>query len=232
MTMPINFQDPIETMFKQIEDSVLYTNAGMQPYMEAQYLNIDLLLILNNGSIYDACREWQRRTPVSQTWADLRREFARAQQEKRIISSTVSGAGYHTANVAEHYGHNSLPDGSVFVTAMAKLATATSADRETVATLTKAIATLTEQLKEKDIWSKSQEAELKRLLGGQSSAVPIVITTPGASYVIKSYKTKNDNYFWSHGYQVGLAHTCANFTNKAPCHIHAANKENIMGGDT
>jgi hypothetical protein len=47
MTAPINFQDPIETLFKQIEDGVLYANAGMQPYMEAQYFNIAFLLILN-----------------------------------------------------------------------------------------------------------------------------------------------------------------------------------------
>jgi hypothetical protein len=35
MTAPINFQDPIETLFKQIEDGVRYTNAGAQPYTEA-----------------------------------------------------------------------------------------------------------------------------------------------------------------------------------------------------
>jgi hypothetical protein len=35
MAAPINFQDPIETMFKHIEDLVHYINAGMKPYMEA-----------------------------------------------------------------------------------------------------------------------------------------------------------------------------------------------------
>jgi hypothetical protein len=82
----------------------------MQPYMEAQYVNIAFLLILNTGAIPDACREWQHHTPVNQTWADFRREFARAQREQCIISSTESGAGYHTANVAEHYVHKSIPD--------------------------------------------------------------------------------------------------------------------------
>jgi hypothetical protein len=144
MMGPINFQDPIETLFKQIEDCVLYANAGMQPYMEAQYVNIAFLLILNTGAIPDACREWQHHTPVNQTWADFRREFLRAHWEQRIISSTASGAGYHTDNVAEHYGHNSLPADSGFVTAMANLATATSAYRESVATFTKTIVTLTE----------------------------------------------------------------------------------------
>jgi hypothetical protein len=63
--VPNNFQDPIETLFKQIEDGVRYANAGMQPYMETQYMNTVILLILNTGAIPDACREWQRRTPVN-----------------------------------------------------------------------------------------------------------------------------------------------------------------------
>jgi hypothetical protein len=187
---------------------------------------------LNTGAIPDACRDWQRRTPVNQTWADFRREFARAQREQRIISSTAIGAGYHTANVAEHHEPNSLPAGSGFVTAMANLATATSADRETLATLTKAITTLTDQLKAKYIWANSQEAELKRVLSAQGNATPIVSTGTSNAYVRKSYKTKNDNYCWSHGYQVGLTHTSENCTKKAPGHKDGATKNNIMGGDT
>jgi hypothetical protein len=73
MTAPINFQDPIETLSKQIDDGVRYANAGAQPYMEAQYVNIAFLLILNTGAIPDACRDWQCRTPINQTWADFRR---------------------------------------------------------------------------------------------------------------------------------------------------------------
>jgi hypothetical protein len=104
--------------------------------MEAQYVNIAFLLILNTGAIPDACRDWQHRTPMNQTWAEFRSEFARVQKEQRIISSTASGAGYHTANVAEHYENTPAPADTEFVTAMANLATATSTDRETVATLT------------------------------------------------------------------------------------------------
>jgi hypothetical protein len=66
------------------------------------------------------------------------------------------------------------------------LATATYADRETVETLTKAFAILTDKLKAKDIWAKSQEAELKRLLGTQGNATPIVSTGKSNAYVRKS----------------------------------------------
>jgi hypothetical protein len=184
---------------KKFEDGVRYANAGIQPYMEAQYFNIAFLLILNTGAIPDACRDWQRRTPVNQTLSDFRREFSRAQQEQRIISSTVIGAGYHTANDAEHYEPTPLPCHSGFVTTMANLATATSDDRETVATLTKAIATLTEQLKAKDIWAKSQESELKRMLGAQGNGPPTAAAGPTNADVRKSYKTKNDNYIFTPG---------------------------------
>jgi uncharacterized protein (DUF1800 family) len=149
---------------------------------------------LNTGAIPDACRDWQRRTPVNQTWADFRREFARSQREQRIISITASGAGYHRANVAEHYEPTSLPAYRCVVTAVANLATANYADRETVATLTKALETLTEQLKSKDIWAKYQEAEQKRFLVAQCNATPIASTGPTNAYVRKSYKTKNENY--------------------------------------
>jgi hypothetical protein len=102
MTAPNNSKDLIETLFKQIEDGVSYANAGAQPYMEEQYVNIAFLLISNTGAIPDACRDWQRRTPMNQTWEDFRRDFSRDQREQRIISSTAIGAGYHTANVAKH----------------------------------------------------------------------------------------------------------------------------------
>jgi hypothetical protein len=68
MTAPINFQDPIETLFQKIEDGVRYAGNGLQPYMESQYVNITFLLILNTGAIPEACREWHYRTPVNQTW--------------------------------------------------------------------------------------------------------------------------------------------------------------------
>jgi hypothetical protein len=38
MTAPISFEEPIETVFKHIEDGVLYENYGTQPYTEAQYI--------------------------------------------------------------------------------------------------------------------------------------------------------------------------------------------------
>jgi hypothetical protein len=68
-----------------------------------------------------------------------------------------------------------------------------SAERETVATLTQEIATLADQLKAKDIWAKSQEAEVRRLLGVQGNTRPASAAGTPTTYVRKSYKTNNDN---------------------------------------
>jgi hypothetical protein len=125
-----------------------------------------------------------------------------------------------------------MPSNTGFVTTMANLATATSADCETVATLTRAIATLTDQLKAKDIWDKSQEAEVRHVLGTQGNSRPAAAPGPTNTYVRKSYKTNNENYCWSHGYHVGLNHTSSNCTKKARGHKDNATKANIMGGDT
>jgi hypothetical protein len=91
MTAPIIFQDPIETLFKQIEDGVRYANAGAQPYMEAQYVNIAFLLILNTGAIPDACRDWQRHTPMNQTWAEFLREFLGPRGNKESFQALPAG---------------------------------------------------------------------------------------------------------------------------------------------
>jgi hypothetical protein len=84
-----------------------------------------------------------------------------------------------------------MPANTGFITAMANLSTATSADRETVATLNRAIETLKDQLKANDIWAKSQEAEVRRLLGTHGNARPPAAPVPTNTYVRKSYKTKN-----------------------------------------
>jgi hypothetical protein len=50
-TAPISFQKPIEMLVKHIEDGVGYANAGIQPYTEAQYLDI---IFLNTGVVPEA----------------------------------------------------------------------------------------------------------------------------------------------------------------------------------
>jgi hypothetical protein len=171
MTKPYDMQDPIESLFSRIDAGVRYANAGGQPYDEAQYVNIEFLLVLATGVTPLACAEWQRLMPVEQSWTQFKVFFSNAHCEYRLVSETALHPGYHTANmvvktpvgppprfgsIADFYHMVSLANdgpGSNIATAMANLATTTGSGRATVAALTKALAELT-------AFTQSQAAEL------------------------------------------------------------------------
>jgi hypothetical protein len=71
MITPYDMQDPVETLFYQIDKGVHLAEAGQHPYNDAQYVNIAFILIFNTGSLPEAIREWQRRTLANQTWPQL-----------------------------------------------------------------------------------------------------------------------------------------------------------------
>jgi hypothetical protein len=260
MTRPYDLQDPIETLFTQIDDGVRYALAGGQPYGEAQYVNIAFLLILATQSLPLACAEWQRRVPNMQSWPLFKAFFTEAHRENRMISQTALRSGYHTANmatelptgtrassnIAHQYNHPHLvPEApSEITTVLANLATATGADRATVAALTKSLAELTAV-------TKAQAEELRRLIQSGHTASTPGTTNHSSATVVRGngrqrrsgtndqggggrplYKTNNNNYCWSHGYQVGLQHTSATCTTRKAGHNPAATKTDIMGGDT
>jgi hypothetical protein len=260
MTRPYDLQDPIETLFTQIDDGVRYALAGGQPYGEAQYVNIAFLLILATQSLPLACAEWQCRVPTMQTWPLFKAFFTEAHRENCMIIQTALRSGYHTPNtvtqipsgqfescdVSRHYTQpNDVPEANPDITtALANLATATGADRATVAALTKSLAELTAV-------TKAQAEDLRRLIhSGHIAPLPAQSQHTSATVVRGNglqrrsgnneqvsgtrplYKTNNNNYCWSHGYQVGLQHTSATCTERKAGHNTAATKSNIMRGDT
>jgi hypothetical protein len=44
-----DMQDPIESLFSQIDANVRFTNVGGKPYSDAQYINIAFMLVLVTG---------------------------------------------------------------------------------------------------------------------------------------------------------------------------------------
>jgi hypothetical protein len=189
-----------------------------------------------------------------------KRFFTEAHRENRMISQTAVRSGYHTAimvtqissgqfescDVSRHYTQpNDVPDANPdTTTALANLATATGADRATVAALTKSLAELT-------AITKAQADKLRRLIHSVHIAPFPAQAQHGSATVVRGngrqrrsgnneqvsgsrplYKTKNDNYCWSHGYKVGFQHTSATCTERKAGHNPAATKSNIMGGNT
>jgi hypothetical protein len=191
LNMPYDPNQPIETLFQQIQDAWAFAVAGDQPYGAVMIVNVAYTLIFNTGLFPDACRAWKSRSIAGKTWAQFKLDFTTAHREFRLTNHTAHQSGFHSANMMIEQGHDeSMQD---TVDSIAQLATATASDRGTVATLTTTntkLATQLEAAHAQIAQLKNENATLKnKIKPAWQGQRPIKIT-------------KNDSYCWSYGYQV------------------------------
>jgi hypothetical protein len=219
LNTPYDPNQPIETLFQQIQDARAFAVAGGQPYGAAMVVNVAYTLIFNTGLFTDACRAWQSRAIAGKTWAQFKLDFATAHREFRLTNQTAQQSGFHSANVMIEQGcDESMQD---TVTTITQLATATASYRGTVATLTTTNAKLATQLEA----AHAQIAQLKNEIATLKNKIK-----PAWQGQRTVSTTNNDIYCWSHGYQVAKSHTSATCNMKNSGHQDAANKSNTMGG--
>jgi hypothetical protein len=213
LNTPYDPNQPIETLFQQIQDARAFAVAGGQPYGAAMIINVAYTLIFNTGLFPDACRAWQSRAIAGKTWAQFKLDFATAHREFRLTNQTAQQSGFHSANMMIDQGRDETMQDTV--DAISQLATATSSYRGTVATSTKTNAKLATQLEAAQL--KNEIATLKNNIKSAWQGQRPVKTM------------NNDSYCWSHGYQVAKSHTSATCNMKKSGHQDAANKSNPIG---
>jgi hypothetical protein len=64
LNAPYDSNQPIETIFQQIQDAWAFVVAVGQPYGAAMIVNVAYTLVFNMGLLPDACRAWQSRAIV------------------------------------------------------------------------------------------------------------------------------------------------------------------------
>jgi hypothetical protein len=202
---------PIETLFDQIENCIDFAAAGLSPYSTEQVTNNAYQLIFATGMFFDDCKIWKRRDAAYKTWDQFKTDFAESHREFRDARGTTAGATNYQANNAVYQDET--------IEAIANLATATSHDRQAVATLTSTNSTLTKEL------TRVNAQLVTALLANTKLTAQL------------SEKTGNPNarhdarhYCWSCGYQ------CTHYSSKCPTpkdgHQKGAKASNIMGGST
>jgi hypothetical protein len=167
----------------------------------------------------DSCRAWQSRTIAGKTWAQFKLDSTTAHRELRLTNQTAQQSGFQSANMMIEQGREETMQDTV--DAISQLATATSSDRRTVATLTTTNAKLATQLEA----AHAQVAHLKYELAALRNKIK-----PDWQGQQPINTTNNDSYCWSHGYQVAKSHTSATCNMKKIVHKDAANNNNPMGG--
>jgi hypothetical protein len=208
-------QQPVETLFKQIQDCADYSEAGGVPIGPSQQINVGYAKIFATGQFMSACRRWSEKPAAEKTWTHFKSHFAAAhRQHKQMKGETAAHVGFHSANAAMTQTEDHMAEATIG--ALANLATATAADRGVVAALTQANSRLVKQLEE----TSSELRELKALLNQERR------DKRGP----RNVNATTNNYCWTHGYKVGNTHTSLTCNTRNPGHKTEATWAENMGG--
>jgi hypothetical protein len=71
-------QQPVETLFKKIQDCADYSEAGGVPIGHPQQINVGYAKIFATGHFMSACRRWNEKPSAEQTWTHFKSHFAAA----------------------------------------------------------------------------------------------------------------------------------------------------------
>jgi hypothetical protein len=152
-------QQPVETLFKQIQDCADYSEAGGVPIGNSQQINVGYAKIFATGHFMSACRRWNEKPSAEKTWTHFKSHLAAAhRQHKQMQGESAATAGYHSANAAMTQNEDQMDEATI--DALTNLATSTAVDRGVVAALTQTNSRLAKQLEE----NSSELRELKAFL--------------------------------------------------------------------
>jgi hypothetical protein len=99
MRRPWDPQQPVESLFKQIQDCDDYSEAGGVPIGPSHQINVGYAKIFATGQFMSACRRWNEKPAAEKTWTHLKSHFAAAhRQHKHMKGETAAHAGIHSAN--------------------------------------------------------------------------------------------------------------------------------------
>jgi hypothetical protein len=208
-------QQPVETLFKQIQDCADYSESGGVLIGHPQQINVGYANIFSTGHFMSACRRWNEKPPAEKTWTQFKSHFAAAhRQHNQMQGESAATAGYHSANAAMTQNEDQMAEATIG--ALANLATATAADRGVVAALTQANSCLAKQLED----NSNELREIKALLNKERRE----------KRGQRSFNPSASNYCWTHGYKVGKTHTSVTCKILKPGHKKEATRADNMGG--
>jgi hypothetical protein len=87
-------QQPVESLFKQIQDCTDYSEAGGVLIGQPKQINVGYDKIFATGHFMSSCRRWNEKPLADKTWAQFKAHFAAAHRQHKHMqgeSSVVVG---------------------------------------------------------------------------------------------------------------------------------------------
>ena len=222
---------PIDTLFKQIEAAVEFAATGNAPFT-AQVVNKAFLLIFATGAYEDECKIWKRKTLATQTWNAFKIDFMRAHKNRRELQKLQqqgSPAHLFGANIMDdtsHQGTASLTEPST-ITNSSYSSTSDKIDAIANATLESGQQILLLANENEEL--KSQVSQMQKILEKMqtkldekdNSSQSFTNTSRYKGYRKKNrkprgYDANSKHYCWSHGLTQTPFHTSKNCRDPEP----------------
>jgi hypothetical protein len=207
-------QQPVDSLFKQIQACADLSEAGGVIIGHPQEINVSYAKIFVTVNFTSACRRWNEKDTADKTWANFKVHFAVAhRQHKQMQGESVANSGYHAANAPVIQTEDQMAEATIG--ALVNMATATATDRGVVATLTEANSQLAKQLEERSNELKDIKAFLKKERSDRKGQ--------------RTFNPSAHNYCWTHGYNVANSHTSLGCNYTKHGHKREATKAGNMG---
>jgi hypothetical protein len=208
-------EQPVESLFKQIQYSANYSEVGGVLIGHPQQINVGYAKIFATGHFMSACRQWNEKPLADKTWARFKAHFSAARrQHKQMQGGSSATSGYHSSNAAVGQTEEQMAEATIG--ALSNLAMATAADCGVVATLTEANVRLVKQLED----NSNELQELKSLIKKEIFE----------KRVKRSFNPSPNNYCWTHGNKVANTHTSLSGNFPKQGHKREATRMDTMGG--
>jgi hypothetical protein len=92
---------PVESLFKQIQDCDDYSESGGVLIEHPQQINVCYAHIFATGHLMSACYRWNEKPSVEKTWAQFKTHFAEAhRQHKQMQGESAASSDYHSEDAA------------------------------------------------------------------------------------------------------------------------------------
>jgi hypothetical protein len=93
-------QQPVETLFKKIQDCVDFAEAGGVTIGATQKLSSVQSKIFRSGKFNRACHKWDETLAADKTWKNFKIHFTAAyRQHRQMQGETLGSQGYANADV-------------------------------------------------------------------------------------------------------------------------------------
>ena len=233
MTERYDPASPIETLFDQISNGAAFAELGDRAFTPEQIVDTAILCVAKTGVFQDDLKDWNRKAAADKTWKAFKTFFAKAHRDWKANLRLTTGQHFPRANAVDA-SNSAAANNHETVEALANLATATAADRATVATLTDTISQLSSELASAQAKLISSLLDNQKLLkrlserGRTPSGGGADGKISGGGTATGPWDGPQIHYCYSHGYK------CPHPSFKCPTpvagHIKNATKKDIRGG--